>query len=182
MEAIQLAEAVIGLVNAGGYALADWDFGDGPDLPPGHNRNKWGLFRFSGNDHSPRDLYYGMGLLSKYMRGPSVVYSVTSSDARVRVSAMSQTATDVWTITAVNRHGAATPASFSISGGSGAAPTQLRKYVYDPAHVPLESNGYLQAHSAVVTISAGRFTDSIPAGSLVVYTNSPDLTSRDRSR
>jgi len=45
--------------------------------------------------------------------------------------------------------------------------------------LPVDNGGYLQASSGNVTITNGSFTDTVPAGSMVVYTNRSELTGGD---
>lgn len=173
MVAIQLAEAVIAAINGGVYALAYRTFMDCPDDGFGTRYiNKWGLFRSSGDDRSTRSLYYGYGLLSKFLRGPATAVAVETDDPRLRAAAVRRHDTDAWTVAVVNRNRQDVPLRLRMTD---AAPdAAFRKYVYDPAHPPHHPFGDLQEPESVVSMTAGALTDTLGAMTLTVYTTAYD--------
>jgi hypothetical protein len=178
---IQLAEAAIAAINGGIYALAYWTFADFPDrfsvsggVPPGDRyANKWGVFKWSGGDHSARDHYYAYGLLTKFLRGPATVYQVAVNDPRLRVADVRRQGTGAWTLAMINRNSRAVRVSVAIDGTP--SPATFRKYVYDPGNIPVNPFGDLQAPAGTVVMESGRWTDTVGPMTLTVYTTAyPD--------
>jgi hypothetical protein len=172
--ALQLAEATVGMLNTGGYALAYWTFADLPDEYSKNYKNKWGVYRCSGSDRSTRSIYYGYGLLTKFLHGPATVVRVESSDPRVRAAALRHHGTGSWSIVIVNRNLRRVPVALAFKGQPLAG--AFRKYVYDPAHVPQHPFGDLPPAARVVSMQGGRLEDRVEAQSLAVYTSAYDLT------
>ena len=172
--ALQLAEATVGMLNTGGYALAYWTFADLPDEYSPNYRNKWGVYKCSGSDRSTRSVYYGYGLLTKFLHGPATVVRVESNDPRVRAAAIRHQGTGSWSIVVVNRNLRRVPVGLALKGQSLAG--DFRKYVYDPAHVPQHPFGDLPSAARVVSVQGGRLEDRVEAQSLAVYTTAYDCT------
>lgn len=169
--AIQLAEAIIGATNAGIAAMGYWTFMDFPeDWNPSY-RNKWGTFRCDDGDFSTRDIYYGLGLLTRFFRGPGVSYEVRCDDPRLRVAALRGEAGS-WSIAVVSRNRGPAPLELTFQGDAPARP--LRRYVYDPEHVPQNPFGDMQGPSGTVALEAGRLRDTVMPGTLTVYTTACD--------
>jgi hypothetical protein len=173
--AIQLVDAVVAALNAGVYALAYWTFTDFPDDYRKTYINKWGTFKWSGTDFATRDVYYGFGLLSKFLRGPAIVYRVSGNDPRVRVAALRHHGANTWSFAAVNRN--ARPVDLSLELG-GIAPTSvaLRKYVYDPTSVPQHPFGDLQPPAGTVAMVNSQLEDTLGPSTITVYTSACDGT------
>lgn len=167
---IQLAEAIIAALNAGVYALGYWTFADFPDEYSATYQNKWGTFRWSGQDHGTRPHYYALALLTRYFRGPSTVLGVESNDPRVRAAAVRHHGTGTFSLAVVNRNPEPVDVRLAVPADTG----RLRRYVYDPAQPPSHPFGDLPGPEAVVTAAAGVLQARLPAGSLVVYTSAFD--------
>ncbi len=165
--ATQVAEAVIAALNAGVYGLGYWTFADFPDEYSATYQNKWGTFKWSGQDHAPRPHYYALGLLTRYFRGPAAVLAVESNDPGVRVAAVRHHGTGALSLALVNRNPKPVDVSLALPDGTGA----LRRYTYDPHRPPTNAFGDLPGPEALETPAAGRLTAALPAGSLVVYTS-----------
>lgn len=174
MVGIQLAEAVIAAVNAGVYAMGNWTFTDFPDDYRETYLNKWGLFKWSGDDTSTRDHYYGYGLLTRFLRGPATVYRVGANDPRLRVAALQHQGRRTFSMAVVNRNVRDVAAEFALAGVAGLR--RFHKYVYDPADVPQHPFGDLQEPEAAVEVREGKVRDTLRAGTLTVYTSVPDDT------
>ena len=86
--AIQLSEAAIAALNGGIYAMGYWTFMDFPDSYRETYINKWGTFKWTGDDFSTRAHYYAYGLLTKFFRGPATVFRVNTDDQLLRVAAL----------------------------------------------------------------------------------------------
>jgi hypothetical protein len=169
---IQLAEAAIAAINAGVYALGNWTFMDFPDDYREHYANKWGVFKWSGEDTARRDHYYAYGLLTKFFRGPAVVLKVTGNDPRLRAAALRHHGDGTWSIALVNRNEREVPLRITVTDGPRDA--TFRKYVYDAAAVPQHPFGDLQTPAARVAMSDGTLTDALSGGTLTVYTTACD--------
>jgi hypothetical protein len=169
---IQISEAAIAAINAGAYALGYWTFMDFPDMPGAGYCNKWGLFKWSGNDHSTRPVYYAYGLLSKFFRGPAAVYRIDSNDPRLRVAAVEHQGTKTWSIAVVSRNKTAVP--FILRLDDKLLSGNFRKYVYDPAQAPSHPFGDLPGPAGNIRMQEGRLTDRLAPGALAVYTTAYD--------
>ncbi len=169
--AIQLADAVIAALNSGVYAVGYWTYSDFPDEYNSAYVNKWGVIRWSGDDHSTRDHYYGYGLLTKFCRGPAEVFAVTTDDPHLRAAAL-RSASGAYTVVALNRARADAPVRIALPG----APNGLRfrRYLYDPAAVPRSPHGDLQGPSGALTLTDGALVDRLGPNCLAVYTTAYD--------
>lgn len=170
--AIQVAEAVLAAVNGGINALAYWTFSDFPDDYQAHKRyvNKWGTSRWSNDDHSTRDLHYGLAQLTRNLRGPAAALHTVSSTDDIRAASVRQTSGAV-AIAIVNRAPGKTPIRIEFDG---ALDKPFRKYLFDTANPPRHPFGDLPAADAVVGLKDGSFTDELPPASLTVYTTDYD--------
>ncbi len=173
MVTLQLAEAVAAAINAGVYGMGYWTFMDlADDFSRGY-LNRWGLFRASGADRSTRAVYYGYGLLTRYFRGPSTAFRVTSDDPRLR-AAVVQHRDGTWGIAVVNRNRREVPVEIAVPE---ARPrVALRTYVYDPGAVRHHPFGDLPGPSGSAELRAGLLRDSLAPMSLTVYTSAFDET------
>lgn len=178
--ALQLAEAAIAAINGGVYATAYWTFADFPD-EYGHSdgvpeskayANKWGVFRWSGEDHTTRAHYYAYGLLTKFFRGLATVYKVSASDPRLRVAALQHQGSKTWSLAVVNRNRRAVPLAIAVEGASPSA--SFRKYVYDPNAIPFHPFGDLQDPAGRIAMKDGRLADTVGPLTLTVYTTACD--------
>jgi hypothetical protein len=172
MVGIQLSEAVIAALNGGIYAIGYWTFTDFPDNYNPNYINKWGMFKWSGNDYSTRAPYYAYGLLTKFFRGNSTVFKVDSNDELLRVVAIQHHDKGTYSIAIVNRNKYDVNVSIALSGNQLNA--QFRKYVYDPTNIPWSPYGDLQEPIGKVTMKDSRLTDTVKAGTLNVYTTAYD--------
>lgn len=172
MVSIQLAEATIAALNAGVYASCYWTFMDCQDLPGATYVNKWGLFRWSGEDYSTRPHYYAYGLLSKFFRGPAAVFRVDCDDPLLRIAAVRHHGKNTWSVAAVNRNRTAVPVGIRFPRGLERA--DFRKYVYDPARVSLHPFGDLPGPADTIKLADGSLNDTLGAGTLTIYTTAYD--------
>lgn len=169
---IQLAEAAIAAISAGVYAMGNWTFMDFPDDFSATYMNKWGTFRWSGDDLSTRDHYYAYGLLTKFLRGSSATLRTEVDDPYIRVAALEYEGTGARSIAIVNRYAGDVPVSIEL--GDGANGQVFRKYVYDPERVPQSPFGDLQGPERTVTVRDGKLDDRLGRGTLTVYTTAYD--------
>lgn len=169
---LQLAEAVIAALNAGVYGMGYWTFIDLPDDFAKGYINRWGVFRWSGKDRSTRAIYYGYGLLTRYLRGPGKVYAVQSDDPRVRVGALQHEPDRTWTVVVVNRND--TPTRVEIALPSAGPRADFRRYVYLPSKVTHHPFGDLPGPSGVASLHNRTLKDQVPPMSLTVYTSAYD--------
>jgi hypothetical protein len=177
---LQLAEAAIAAVSGGVHATAYWTFADFPD-EYGHSdgvpeskvyANKWGVFRWSGGDFSPRAPYYAYGLLTRFLRGPSTAYAVSASDPRLRVAAVQHHGARTWSVAVVNRNTRPVEVALALEGAS--LSVDFRKYVYDPNAIPSHPFGDLPGPQGKVAMKEGRLADTVGPLTLTVYTTAYD--------
>lgn len=169
---IQVAEAIIAMINGGVRGMSYWTFADFPDDYRKTYANKWGVFRWSGNDHSTRAHYYAVGLLTRFFRGPATACRVESPDELLRAAAVRRTKDGAWSIAVVNRHETPSEVNVRIPGLRGNP--AFRKYVYNPRDIPFHPYGDLQPPQKKVTVREGTLSDTISGQSLVVYTTAFD--------
>ena len=165
--AIQLAEAVIASIQSGIYGLAYWTFSDFPSDWQKTGVNQWGVFRWEGKDYSTRDHYYAYGLLTKFLRGPSVIPTCEVKDDLMRVGGVLYSDGTV-SLAIVNRNPFEVQFECALAAIQNRQP--LRRYDYDTRNVPQNRFGDLQSHSALIDASSGTFRDSIGPDCLAVYT------------
>ena len=171
---IQVAEAVMAQMNGGIYASGYWTFADMPTNHGSKYANKWGIFKWEFDDFTTRPNYYALGLLTKYFRGPAVVYKVNVTDTLLRVAALKNVKNNTYSIAIVNRN--TIPQQIKISFGVIESGKMFRKYVFDPTHVPFNYFGDLQSWSKKLSFINNILSDTVPAYSLVVYTSNFDET------
>ena len=169
---IQVAEAVIAMINGGIYACGYWTFSDFPSKYNSHYINKWGLFRWEVDNYTTKPSYYCIGLLTKFFRGPSEAYEIISSDSLMRIAAIKNLETGSLSIAVINRNDDTRELSLKMKvPEKGKA---FRKYLYDPENVPFNYFGDLQTYTRKISLKNETLSDTIPSQSLVVYTTAYD--------
>lgn len=169
---IQVAEAVLAMINGGIYACGYWTFSDFPSGYNSHYINKWGLFRWEVDNYTTKPSYYCIGLLTRFFRGPSEAYEVISSDSLLRIAATKNLETGSISIAVINRNDDAKELSLKMNiTESGKA---FRRYLYDPADVPFNYFGDMQSYTSKISLKKGILSDIVPSQSLVVYTTAYD--------
>jgi len=160
---LMLSEFALAGLNSGTYAMSAWCFMDMyySDV----NWMRWGTF-FTDveNGFAIKPGYYSYGLLTKFFRPNSTVYGVTSSHSLVRAAVARGNVDGKYTIAVVNRDSQTHSVTVDLPGGV----ASLKRYVYNTASIPTTDG--LQDYTGLVPMSDGTFTDSVPPGSLVVYT------------
>jgi len=169
---IQIGEAILAMINGGIYSGNYWTFSDFPSTYRSTYINKWGVFKWEIDDFSPRPSYFALGLLTKYFRGPAKVFEVSSTDSLIRVAAIQNLEDNSYSIAVINRTGIEKQLQIQMDWLDRII--ELRKYVYDPEHVPFNYFGDLQSYSEKVALKNGEFSDEVPPLSLVVYTSKFD--------
>jgi hypothetical protein len=164
---LQLAEATLGAINGGIYAMGYWTFTDYPDPPEARGINHWGLFRWMTNGATTRAPYYAYGLLTKFFHGPAAVYQVQSENPLLRAAAVRNETSQAWSLAVVNRQKESVAVSITLPENPG---KPFRKYIYETAHVPVTDDGDLQGPAGKVAVRGGGLSDTLPPESLVVYT------------
>ncbi len=169
---IQVAEAIMAMINAGVYGCGYWTFSDFPFPANSHRTNKWGLYHWEIDNYTTKPSYYCLGLLTKFFRGPSEAYEVTSSDSLIRTAIVKNKENGSISLAVINRHDM--PAKIRIKMGTLSVDKPFRKYLYDPENVPFNYFGDLQDPSGTVSLSNNSISDLIPPQSLAIYTTSYD--------
>lgn len=172
---IQVAEAIIAMINGGIYAGSYWTFCDFPSTYRSTYINKWGVFKWEIDDFTTRPSYYALGLLTKFFRGPAKVFEVNNTDSLLRVCAIRNSETNSISIAVINRNTENRQLNLQLEPTN--SDLTFRKYVYDPENVPFNYFGDLQAPSGKITLDEKTLNDDVPPNSLVVYTSDFDENS-----
>lgn len=169
---IQIAEAVMAMINAGIYACGYWTFSDFPSSYESKYINKWGLFRWEVDNYTTKPGYYCIGLLTKFLRGPAEAFKTVSSDSLIRIASIRNQENGSISIALINRNESARVIRLKTGTfGDGKA---FRKYLYNPANVPFNYFGDLQDYTRKITPSNGYISDTVPSLALAVYTTCYD--------
>jgi hypothetical protein len=169
---LQIAEALIAMINGGVYSASYWTFSDFPSNYRPTYINKWGVFKWEIDDFTTRPNYYSIGLFTKFLRGPAEVLEITSADSLIRICAVKNIQHQTLSIALVNRNRENRILKFQLDDALGKK--TFRKYVYDPADPPFNYFGDLQEYSKKIDTGSGLFTDTVSAYSVVVYTSNFD--------
>ncbi len=166
--ALQISEMALAAMNAGVYAMALWTFTDLPN-PTGlsYRLNKWGLTRWDGENHSPRDWLYAYGLLVKYLKKEGKPLTIHSEDVLLRSGGVVND-DGSFSIAIVNRHEKKTEISLALENLEAGRP--LRKYVYDSNNVPRNAFGDLQDYEETLSVKGGQAHVKVPGNSVIVLT------------
>jgi hypothetical protein len=171
---LQVAEALVAMINGGIYASSYWTFSDFPSNYRPTYINKWGVFKWEVDDFTTRPNYYSLGLFTKFLRGPAEVLEVTSTDPLIRICAIKNIKRKAVSIALVNRNSEDRIINFKTDKAFGEI--TFRKYVYDSGDPPFNYFGDLQEFSKIVRLKNQQFSDTIPASSVIVYTSNFDDT------
>ena len=171
---IQVAEAVIAMINAGVYGCNYWTFSDFPTSYNSKYINKWGIFRWEIDNTTTKPSYYCIGLLTKFFRGPSTVFEAKPADPLLRTAAIQNQEDGSISIAVVNRH--ETSQAIQLHLDIGSAGLEFRKYEYNPEDVPFNYFGDLQQHSGKIKLKNQEISDVVLPNSLTVYTTRFDET------
>ena len=169
---IQVAEAIIAMINGGVYGCGYWTFADFPSAYSTNYINKWGLFRWEVDNFTTKPSYYCIGLMTKFFRGPAEALEVVSGDSLMRIAAVRNTETGSMSVAVINRNEDARLLDLKLKSPEGGR--NFRKYVYDPENVPFNYFADLQTFSKLIGPKNGSLEDTIPPLSLVVYTTAYD--------
>jgi hypothetical protein len=169
---IQVAEAIIAMINGGVYGCGYWTFADFPSAYRNKYINKWGLYRWEVDNYTTKPSYYCLGLLTKFFRGPSEAYEVVASDTLLRMAAIKNLNNGAVSLVVINRNEKAK--KLEINTGALPGTKAFRKYLYDPSDVPFNYFGDLQNYTRKINAGKGILSDTIPALSMVVYTTNYD--------
>lgn len=185
------AEMVAASVNAGVHALAHWTFVDYPDPmvgpsfsdeynelwsryePFGGGRftigyNKWGLLKWEEDgDHSPREHYWCVGMMSKHLKRNSRVLHVDSSNALIRACAVYNRDKSVSAVI-INRSKAVEELAVSLPFASD---KPLRLYEYDTSNPPYNRFADLADPVALCPVEDGVVKVALKPESVYVLTS-----------
>lgn len=165
---IQVAEAVIAMINAGVYGCNYWTFSDFPASYNSNYINKWGIFRWEIDNTTTKPSYYCIGLLTKFFRGPSTVYEAEPADSLLRTAVIQNQEDESISVAVVNRH--ETSQAIQLQLEIGREGLNFRKYEYNPEDVPFNYFGDLQQPSGKIKLKNREISDVVLPNSLTVYT------------
>lgn len=169
---LQVAEALIAMINGGVYAASYWTFSDFPSVYRSTYINKWGIFKWEVDDFTTRPNYYSLGLFTKFLRGPAKVLEVNLSDSLVRICAVKNVEDQSISIAMVNRNQEKRLVNFKMNEISDGL--VFRKYIYDPQNPPFNYFGDLQGHNKTVMTKNHQFIDTLGVNTVTVFTTHYD--------
>jgi len=193
--ALMYAEAALAAINAGVFAMVIWTFVDYPDPYTCHyaehdpyaqkwamcepfisetqdvKYNKYGLMKWEDDgDYSVREMYWCLGLISKYCKRNSKVLDVENDDPLVHVAALMNRDGSI-SIVVVNRHTEPTSFKFKLDIKHIEKQPPMRVYEYDSKNVCVNEFGDLQAHSTTLLLeNEGELEYTFLPESLTVFT------------
>ena len=172
--ALLYAEAALAAINAGVYAMAMWTYIDYPDPYSCHyaehdeyakkwamcepfisetqdvKYNKYGLMKWEDDgDYSVREMYWCLGLISKYCKRNAKVLDIDNNDPLVRITALLNRDGSI-SVAVVNRHTEKTPIKLNINLKHIEKQQPMRVYEYDSHNVCMNEFGDLQSASATI--------------------------------
>ena len=193
--ALMYAEAALAAINAGVFAMVLWTFVDYPDPYTCHyserdpyakkwamcepfvsetqdvKYNKWGLMKWEDDgDYSVREMYWCIGLISKYCKRNAKVLDIENNDPLVRLTALLNRDGSI-SIAVVNRHTESTPLKLKLDLKHIEKQQPLRVYEYDSQNVCVNEFGDLQDPSAILTLgNEGEIEYNLLPESLTILT------------
>jgi hypothetical protein len=175
---LYLCERTVAGLNAGFSALAKWHLNDFKNT---YGSGGWaveykhGTFRGAEQGWSVRPEFHAYGLLTRYLRKGSSIYTVTSDDAAGLLHAVAarHNHDGKVTVVVINRHPEASAIKLGLKGlaKQGAV---FAKYQFDPARVPPAEQTTLHGPVGKFTLGDAGLADEIPAGAMAVYTDDCD--------
>lgn len=171
---VQLAQIAVLAIRAGVYSACYWALEDYPDAYHPKRTNHWGVYRWDGG-FAPRACYFGLGLVTRFMRGPSVPLTVEGDPAGfapqgVYVAGLVHADNGSTSVLVVNRNQIPRmPLSLSAATFPEGAKVYKYQYVADcpPDHPFADLAGPVQTLEA----GAAGIRDLLPPWSITVYTN-----------
>ena len=169
--ALMYAESAIAAINAGVFAMVNWTFVDYPDPYTCHysehdeygkkwamcepfisetqdvKYNKCGLMKWEDDgDYSVREMYWCLGLISKYCKRNAKVLDIESDDPLVRITALMNKNGSI-SVAVINRHKEKTPLKLDFNLKNIKKQQAMRVYEYDSHNVCMNEFGDLQEAS-----------------------------------
>lgn len=169
--ALMYAESAIAAINAGVFAMVNWTFVDYPDPYTCHysehdeygkkwamcepfisetqdvKYNKCGLMKWEDDgDYSVREMYWCLGLISKYCKRNAKVLDIENDDPLVRITALMNRNGSI-SVAVINRHKEKTPLKLDFNLKNIKKQQAMRVYEYDSHNVCMNEFGDLQEAS-----------------------------------
>jgi len=172
-----VAEALIGSANAGAYAIGGWRLSD-QHLPDpirmydgrdkaNHGLHEWGTWRWVPWMQRPRDVYYAMSLMTRYVPAHSKVLTVKAGGG---LSATCFAKKQDYTLVVLNPTDS--PRQLNVSFRN-AVDRRFHRHMYSRGALP--KGDYDTVIPSDAKFEGKVLADSLPARSLAVYTTLPDL-------
>lgn len=165
LAALQAAEGMLAAVAGGAAAVAYWTFADFPDPIERRYANKWGTFRNSGTDNSPRPVYSALGQLIRAFRGPGEVHALHSGDDTVQGAALHR-ADGSWSVGVVSRAAETVDIRVELPGLQCGEDMRLARYRADSS--TLSPIGDLPPAEAILRAGDDHVTAELPPRSLTM--------------
>ena len=192
---LRYAEAALAAINAGVFAMVVWTFVDYPDPYTCHyaerdpyakkwsmcepyisetqdvKYNKYGLMKWEDDgDYSMREMYWALGLISKYCKRNAKVLDIENNDPLLRIAALLNRNGSI-SIAVVNRHTEPTSLHLKLALKHMEKQPPMRVYEYDSHNVCMNEFGDLQDPSAILPFKNGNEMEyTLLPESLTVFT------------
>jgi len=185
---MELAERMIDAVNRGEPVITCMPFADMPPESGVPEPDREGLFGCGRDEQRARPVYYGMGLFSKYIRGPAQVYEMKSPLPELKLALLRHHDKSCMLV-ALNK--GKEPLLIQLRElGTGAHDRDmkgsLRIHLYRPDEVPEHPSADLPACEEPARITNSKkgngFRFSVPAGTLLTARAMSDEEPPERIR
>lgn len=200
---LRYAEAALAAINAGVFAMVIWTFVDYPDPYTCHyaerdpfarkwalcepyisetqdvKYNKYGLMKWEDDgDYSVREMYWALGLISKYCKRNAKVMDCENDDPLVRIAALLNRDGSI-SVAVVNRHTEPTPLKLNLKLKHMEKQPPMRVYEYDSHNVCMNEFGDLQDPSVTLLFqNVNEIEYTLLPESLTVFTT--DYKSKEK--
>lgn len=192
---LMYAEGALAAINAGVLSLVYWTFSDYPDPYVCHyaendeyakewgkceryisgtqdtKYNKCGLIRWEENgDYSVREMYWCIGLLTRYMKRNSKVLEIENDDKMLRIAAILNRDGSI-SVAIVNRAKEKKQINLSLAFEAAEDSIPFKVYEYDSNNPPVNEFGDLQDHTCKISLdSEGKLSYELLPDSLTIFT------------
>lgn len=174
LSSLYFGDTAVAVLNSGSSGAAKWLLVDSEYPQDLNGRMFFGGTRAYSSSYKPKASNFSYGLITKYIRPGSTVYTVTSNDPNLRVAAVKNNTTGKYTLLAVNRNSASTTATFTLSGTS--LNSIFRKYTHYADQPSRNAWSDLDPYAYTIASSAGSFSDTVAPQSITIYTEDYDTT------
>ncbi len=166
------------LMNSGLSGAILWEYTDTPwsYMSGSGGEFLYGIHQTGGSpsaleSQTPYYIYYSVSMLTKYLstgNGNAITYNSTSAHSNVHISSVKM-ADGNWSVLVVNN--SETAQNISVNFQSSIGGKNMYRHVYEAATITPDASGTLIDADKTYSNVTTKLNDTIPAGSVVVYTS-----------